>query len=92
MPTTVQARLDDKTQAALESLATRLGVSQSEVVREGIRLLNEKHKPRPRKKLIGAGMFSSGLPDLATNKNYMKDFGRDSMGFPKKRPIESRSR
>jgi hypothetical protein len=77
---TVQARLDNETQADLESLSKRLGVSQSEVVREGIRLMKEKHQPRPRAKLIGVGMYDSGLPDLATNKKYLKDFGVKSMG------------
>jgi hypothetical protein len=92
MGSTVQARLDDKTQAALESLAKRLGVSQSEVVREGIRLLNETHKPSPRKKLIGVGMFSSGLGDLSTNPKYMEGFGRDNQHFAAKRPAKGRNR
>lgn len=26
------------------------------------------------------GIVDSGVPDLATNPEYMKDFGRDSMG------------
>ncbi len=74
MKTSVQARLDAETQAALDGLVRRLGWSPSKVVREGIRLVDKQHaKPRPR--MIGVGMFSSGLGDLATNKKYMEGFG-----------------
>jgi hypothetical protein len=89
---TVQARLDDEIQADLESLAKRLGLSQSEVLREGIRLMKEKHEPKPRKKLIGVGMFSSGLTDLSTNPKYMEGFGRDNKHFTAKRPPKGRNR
>jgi Arc/MetJ-type ribon-helix-helix transcriptional regulator len=75
MGATVQARLDDETQAALESLARRLGISESEVVREGIRLLREKHMPRRRKRVIGVGLSDSGIPDLSTNPKHMEGFG-----------------
>ena len=87
-----QARLDDETHADLESLAKRLGVSQSEVLREGIRLMKEKHESKPRRKLIGVGMFSSGLTDLSTNPKYMEGFGRDNEHFSTKRPAKSRNR
>ena len=87
-----QVRLDDEIQADLESLAKSLGVSQSDVLREGIRLMKEKHTPQPRKKLIGVGMFSSGLTDLSTNPKYMEGFGRDNKHFTAKRPAKSRNR
>jgi hypothetical protein len=87
-----QVRLDDEIQADLEGLAKHLGVSQSEVMREGIRLMKEKHKPQPRKKLIGVGMFSSGLTDLSTNPKYMEGFGRDNVHFSTKRHAKSRIR
>ena len=86
-----QVRLDDEIQADLEGLAKHLGVSQSEVMREGIRLMKEKHKPQPRKKLIGVGMFSSGLTDLSTNPKYMEGFGQDNESFRAKRPTKSRN-
>jgi hypothetical protein len=73
MKTSVQARLDPESQAALDGLVRRLGWSPSEVVREGIRLVDKQHAKPPR--LIGIGMFSSGLGDLATNKKYMEGFG-----------------
>jgi len=70
----VQARLDEETQEALDGLVRRLGWSPSRVVREGIRLV-DKHHAKPRPRMIGIGMFSSGLGDLATNKKYMEGFG-----------------
>ncbi len=74
MRTSVQARLDEETQEALDGLVRRLGWSPSRVVREGIRLV-DKHHAKPRPRMIGIGMFSSGLGDLATNKKYMEGFG-----------------
>ena len=33
-------------------------------------------KRTKRLKITGAGMFDSGIPDLATNKKYMEGFGK----------------
>ncbi len=76
MAITVQARLDDKTEAALKKFERSTGLTSSHVVREGIQLFMDTHtKPRKPFKLIGQGEFDSGLTDLATNKKYMEDFG-----------------
>jgi len=75
MGSTVQARLDEVTQAALKRLVRRHGMKPSEVVRESIRLMDKQHTPAVRPRLVGIGMFSSGLGDLATNKKYMEGFG-----------------
>jgi len=83
----VQARLDVKTQAALDKLVRQLGWSTSEVVREGIRLVERHHAPAPRPKMIGLGMYDSGVSDLATNKKYMEDFGKKSMGHARRKPV-----
>ena len=83
----VQARLDVETQAALDKLVHQLGWSTSEVVREGIRLVERHHAPTPRRKLIGMGMYDSGVSDLATNKKYMEDFGKKSMGRARRKPV-----
>ena len=91
MKTSVQARLDPESQAALEKLVLRLGWSTSEVVREGIRLVDKHHAAPPRRKLIGVGEFDSGIPDLATNKKYLEDLGVESMGLGWRRPEESTS-
>jgi Arc/MetJ-type ribon-helix-helix transcriptional regulator len=86
MAITVQARLDDETQAALDRLVRRQGWSTSDVVREGIRLVEQHHAPPSRRKLIGIGKYDSGISDLATNKKYMEDFGVKSMGKGWKKP------
>jgi len=71
---TVQARLDADTQKTLARLIEQLGVSPSMVVREGIRLLAAS-QPKSRK-IVGLGKFSSGVPDLGSNKKHLKGFGR----------------
>jgi len=76
MKASVQARLDEETRATLAKLVRQLGWSTSEVVREGIRLVEKRHAAPPRRKLIGAGEFDSGIPDLATNRKHMEGFGR----------------
>jgi hypothetical protein len=78
--TSVQARLDGETQAALDRLVRHHGLRPSEAVREGIRLAYQKHEAQKRPKLLGVGMFDSGIPDLATNKKHMEDFGMKSLG------------
>lgn len=76
MNTTVQARLDRRSHAALERLTKRLGWSPSKVVREGVRLLDACYgRPRPRK-IVGMGRFDSGIFDLGSNKKHLKGYGR----------------
>lgn len=78
MKTTVQARLDEESQAALKELTRRLGWSPSRVVREGLRLMARQHgaDQQKQRKIIGLGEFEGGPPDLATNKKYLEDLGR----------------
>ena len=78
MKATVQARLDEETGAALKRLVRRLGWSTSKVVREGIRLVEKQHGKQRRPKIIGLGMFDSGISDRGTNRKYMEDFGMNS--------------
>jgi hypothetical protein len=45
-------------------------------------------KPGPRgdsrsKRLVGIGMYDSGVSDLGSNKKYMEGFGKKSMGRKK---------
>jgi hypothetical protein len=78
MKTTVQARLDEESQAALNQLTRQLGWSPSRVVREGLRLMVRQHSAlkKGRRKIIGMGEFSGGPSDLATNKKHMEDYGQ----------------
>jgi hypothetical protein len=80
MKTSVQARLDEDSQAALERLARANGWTASRVIRESILFMDENRARKPRPKMIGIGEFDSGIPDLATNKKHMEDFGVKSMG------------
>jgi hypothetical protein len=70
---TVQARLDANTEKTLARLVDQMGLSPSMVVREGIRLLAAS-QPKSRK-IVGLGKFSSGVPDLGSNKKHLKGFG-----------------
>jgi hypothetical protein len=70
----VQARLDADTEKALAKLVDQMGLSPSMVVREGIRVLAAS-QPKIRK-IAGLGKFSSGVPDLGSNKKHLRGFGR----------------
>jgi len=76
MGATVQARLDDKAEAALRRIACIEGWTTSEVIRECILEAAERRATKLRPRLIGAGCFDSGVADLATNKKHMEGFGK----------------
>lgn len=77
MKATVQARLDEESQAALDRLVQRLGWSPSEVVRESLRLMVLHHEGAPKKrKIAGIGEFDSGVPDLGSNRKHLEGFGK----------------
>jgi hypothetical protein len=77
MKATVQARLDDESQAALKQLTRRLGWSPSRVVREGLRLMVRHYGVAPKKKkIIGMGEFDSGISDLGSNKKHLEGYGQ----------------
>jgi hypothetical protein len=77
MNSTIQARLDEASQKALARLVKQLGWSPSKVVREGLRLLAACHLGTAgRRQIIGQGKFASGISDLGSNKQHLKDFGR----------------
>ncbi len=76
MPSTIQARLDEPSQKALEKVVKQTGWSPSKVVREGLRLLAACYPSKGPRKIIGLGKFASGIPDLASNKEHMKGFGK----------------
>jgi hypothetical protein len=72
----IHARLDRETQQMLQQLERRMGWSDSEVVRAGIKTLNGllvRGRSRP---IAGLGRFRSGVPDLGSNKDHLKGFGR----------------
>lgn len=71
----VQARLGDETIKYL-SLLEAEGYSQSEAIREGIKLLSHTIVQKKKgKTIIGLGKFESGVKDLGSNKKHLSGFG-----------------
>jgi hypothetical protein len=76
MGTAIQARLDDRSRKRLAVLVRELGWSPSQVVREGLRVLESNYLRRKKRGVIGLGKFSSGVSDLGSNKKHLRGFGR----------------
>lgn len=76
MRSAIQARLDDRSRKRLTVLVRELGWSPSQVVREGLRVLEASFLRKKKRGVIGLGKFCSGLPDLGSNKKHLRDFGR----------------
>ena len=76
MGSTIQARLDDRSRKRLRALTRELGWSPSQVVREGLRILEASYLRRKKRGIIGLGRFRSGLPDLGSNKKHLQEFGQ----------------
>jgi antitoxin component of RelBE/YafQ-DinJ toxin-antitoxin module len=84
MGTTVQARLDEETLAAL-ALLRRQGLSTSEVIRKAIHLAAEASAMNKPIEIVGLGKYDFGVDDLSTNKKYLAGLGRSSMPGGKSR-------
>lgn len=76
MAKVVQARLDDETDGILKDLRRRTGLSDSELVRRGVRSLAALSQPASGVRFIGIGRFSSGVRDLGSNKAHLEGLGR----------------
>ena len=72
----VQARLDDRSRKRLALLVRKLGWTPSQVVREGLRILEASHVRKKKQGVIGLGKFRSGVSDLGSNKKHLRGFGR----------------
>lgn len=79
MKTYIHARLRKEDLAVLEELKKATGRSESELIREGLRLIRRglEHK-RSALELAGrsSGRFAGGPKDLSTNKEHLAEFGR----------------
>jgi hypothetical protein len=78
MNTVVQARLDEEAQQALAEVIKRNGWSTSRAVREGLRLLVQQQGGDAASRMIGIGMFASGVSDMGSNKKYLEGLGSNS--------------
>ncbi len=76
MPRTIQARLDADAATALAMLVKRLGLTPSEVVRWAVKNLAAEQGTATKRKIVGLGAFDSGVPDLGSNPEHLRDFGR----------------
>jgi hypothetical protein len=76
MRSAIQARLDDQSRKRLAVLVRELGWSPSQVVREGLRVLEASYLRRKKRGVIGLGKFCSGVSDLGSNKKHLRGFGR----------------
>jgi hypothetical protein len=76
MRSAIQARLDEQSRKRLTALVRELGWSPSQVVREGLRVLEASYLRRKKQGVIGLGKFRSGVSDLGSNKKHLRDFGR----------------
>ena len=75
MGTTVQARLDEKAEAALRSIAKDEGWTASKAIRECLIEGAERRAKIRRPRLIGVGSFE-GPTGLSTNKKHIEGFGK----------------
>ena len=71
----IHARLDNETESLRRKLEQRMGWTDSELVRAGIKSLASMLTPN-RSQVIGLGEFDSGIPGLGTNNKHLDGFGR----------------
>jgi hypothetical protein len=76
MPRIIHARLDPDTERLLLRLRRESALSDSELVRRGLRALGDRQPPRKARAIVGLGRFRSGLSDLGSNKSHLRGFGR----------------
>ncbi|MGB2590375.1 MAG: hypothetical protein WBG02_11820 [Candidatus Acidiferrum sp.] len=76
MRSSIQARLDDRSQKRLTLLVRKLGWSPSQVVREGLRVLEANYLRKKNRGVVGLGKFRSGVADLGSNKKHLSGFGK----------------
>jgi hypothetical protein len=75
----IHARLDKDDRAMLERLKRATGQSESELVRHGLRLVQQDlGQARSARDLAGGsvGKFTGGPKDLARNRKHLDGFGR----------------
>ncbi len=73
----ITARVDPETEENLRSLKKSLGISESQIIREGIKLMHKtKQREEGKSKIIGLGVIESKFSDLASNKKHLKKFGK----------------
>ena len=75
----IHARLGEADRAALEKLKRTTGLTESEIVRRGLRLVaQEEQRQRSALDLAGrsVGRFKKGPRDLTTSDRHLDGFGQ----------------
>ena len=72
----VHARIDRETEALLQKLRRRTGLSESEVLREGLKAFARERLVDGGTRIVGVAEFASGKKDLGSNKRHLAGFGR----------------
>jgi hypothetical protein len=72
----VHARLDDESHRLLKRLRRSTGLTDSDLLRQGLRTLATNRRAHGRPAILGLGKFTSGHRDLASNKAHLRGFGR----------------
>ena len=76
MARVVHARLDDESDHLLAKVQKQSGLSSSEILRRGLRLLASQPVAGASPRIVGVGRFASGRRDLGSNKTHLSGFGR----------------
>lgn len=76
MAKVVHARLDDEADHLLAKVRKQSGLSNSEIIRRGLRLLATQPLAGTSPRVIGVGRFASGRRDLGSNKAHLSGLGR----------------
>ena len=70
----VHARLDDGGERTLARLRRATGLSDSEILRRGLKAFEVMQGGRGKRRISGLGAFASGKPDLGSNKAHLAGF------------------
>ncbi len=76
MSRVIHARLDTATDSLRGELQKRLGWSDSQIVREGIKALSALARSSGRRTIVGLGRYESAVKDLGSNKRHLEGFGK----------------
>jgi hypothetical protein len=76
MARTVHARIDRETELLLARLRRRTGLSESEILREGLKAVARDRLLDKGTRIVGLGQFASGEKDLGSNQRHLVGFGR----------------
>jgi hypothetical protein len=71
----IHARLDEAAERQLARLRKATGLTDSELVRQGLQALVALPL-RGKRTIVGIGAFESGKPDLGSNRTHLRGFGR----------------